>query len=286
MADMLPAGIALAAAAAVSFEAGYLLQALEARQVAGDVTTRGILGALVRRRRWLAGLVLAATGAVLQVLALRVAPLTVVQPVLALGVVALVVVGGRVLGEPARPADLVAALALAAGVTLIAISDPGIEAGSVSTAPAAVALCGLGALLAVAFAARGASPALLVAGAGAGDALAALAAARLAGALDPVAVVAVAWLGVAAVAVVASLSVEMSAIRAWPATRVGPFVLVAQTVVPVLLAPVVVGEDWFGRAPTVVGGLGLVAAGAWRLAASARLLEHPEPPAQDLDGGR
>jgi hypothetical protein len=136
-------------------------------------------------------------------------------------------------------------------------------------------------VLAVAFLIRSAPPVLLVAGAGAGDALAALAAERLAAAWD---VVALAWLLLAAAAVAGSLSVEMTAVRRWPATRVGPFVLLCQTVVPVLLAPVVAGEDWSADAGLVAGGLALVAAGGWWLARSGGLLENGE--ALDDDVGR
>lgn len=263
---MLPAGIALAAGAAVGFESAYLLQASEARAVSGA------LAALARRRRWLFGLALAGVGAVLQVLALRLAPLTVVQPVLALGVVVLVFAGGRLFGEPVGAADLVGAAALAGGVALLTIAGADIERREVHALAAGLALAGLGAV--VALAAVIGRPAWLVAGAGAADALAALAAERLSAALDPFALVAVAWAALAAVAVAVSLAVEMRAVRVWPVTRVGPFVLICQTAVPVLLAPIVAGEDWTRRAPLVALGLLLVAAGAWRLAASGGLLER------------
>ena len=270
---MLPAGIALAVGAAVGFEAAYLLQAGEARTVRAPRAS-GTLLALARRGRWLGGLALAAAGAALQILALHFAPLTVVQPVLALGVVFLVLAGGRIFGEPVAAADLLAALVLAGGVALIAVAGPEIERRPVHAAAAGVALAALAVLLTVAFLVRRAPPLLLVAGAGAGDALAALAAERLSAALDPFAVAALGWAALAAVAVAASLAVEMSAVRSWPVTRVGPLVLVCQAVIPVLLAPVVAGEDWFGHAPIVALGLLLVTAGIWRLAASAGLLDR------------
>jgi len=286
MPDMLAAGMAVAAAAAVCFEVSYLLQAFEARKLDPEVPAAGVLPRLMRRRLWLAGLALAGAGAVLQVLALGLAPLTAVQPTLALGIVALVAVGGRVFGEPVTPSDLVAAAALAGGVALLGLAGAGVESEPVNGFGAAIALGALGAVLLVALVRRGAPPLLLVLGAGAGDALVALAAKRLADALDITAIgVAVGWLAVAAFAVAAGLSVEMAAVRRWPATRVGPFVLVCQTVVPVLLAPVVVGENWGPRAPAVVAGLALVGVGGWRLAASAGLLERGKAPEQDVGGG-
>ncbi|MGI8621974.1 MAG: hypothetical protein ACR2NB_00495, partial [Solirubrobacteraceae bacterium] len=54
------------------------------------------------------------------------------------------------------------------------------------------------------------------------------------------------------------------------------------TVVPVLLAQVVAGEDWGPRAPAVAAGLVLVAAGGWRLAASAGPLERGEAGEEDI----
>ncbi len=280
---MLPAGMAVAAAAAIAFEAAYLVQALEARRLAPDISAATVLPRLLRRRRWLAGLALAAAGAVLQVLALRLAPLTAVQPTLALGVVALVVVGGRAFGEPVGAADIGAAVLLAAGVALVGVAGAGVEATPVAGVGAAVALGALGAVLVVALLRPQAPPLLLVVGAGAGDALAALCAKRLADAFDLAAVVvAVGWLAAAAAAAAGALAVEMAAVRRWPVTRVGPFVLVCQTVVPVLLAPVVAGEDWGPRAPAVAAGLVLVAAGGWRLAASAGPLERGEAGEEDI----
>ena len=98
---MVPVGIAVAAAAGIAFEVAYVLQALEARAAPALARPAGALAGLLRRPRWLAGLALAGLGAILQVVALRLAPLTVVQPTLAIGIVALVGVGGKVLGEPA-----------------------------------------------------------------------------------------------------------------------------------------------------------------------------------------
>ncbi len=284
---MVPLGMAVATAAAVSFEAAYLLQALEARNVSKDLRAAGVLVYLLRRRRWLAGLALAGAGAVLQVLALTMAPLTAVQPTLALGVVALVALGGRVLGEPASPADLVAALVLAGGIVSLGLAGAGVQAEPIAGPTAAIALGALGAILLLALARRGASPLLLVIGAGAGDALAALAAKRIADSFEIAAVLTgLGWLVIAAAGVVGGLSVEMAAVRRWPATRVGPFVLICQTTVPVLLAPVAAGENWWPRAPYVAVGLLLVGLGGWRLAASAGLLERGEAPEHDVGGRR
>jgi drug/metabolite transporter (DMT)-like permease len=272
MHDMVAAGMVVAAGAGVCFEVSYLLQAIEARAIAPERTATGVLGPLLRRPRWLLGLALAAAGTLLQVFALHLAPITAVQPTLALGIVGLVVFGGRLLGEPA---DLAAALVLAGGVALLGIAGSGVEHEPVHDVAVAITFVVLGGFLAAALLRPRLSPVWLVLGAGAGDALVALAAARLADALDPFdAVAAIGWFVLAGLAVTGSLSAEMTALGRWPATRVGPFVLVCQTVIPILLAPVVLGEDWSHRAPLVVVGLMLTSAGAWRLAASGGLLEH------------
>jgi drug/metabolite transporter (DMT)-like permease len=265
--------------ASACFECGYVLQALEARSVSTRASDRaaGTLASLVIRRRWLGGLALSGAGALLQVLALRLVPLTVVQPALALGVVAFVVVGGPLFGERVGPAAVAAAALAAAGVAVLAVAASDLHQGPTSTVAAAVILGTLAAIVVVAFAARGAAPALLVAGAGAGDALAALAAERLAhGTVSGAWLLAAAWLAVAALAVVASLSVEMRALTRWAATRVGPIVLVCQTVVPVLAAPVVAGERWGDRTAVILAALAVVAVAAAVLARSAPL-PSPQP---------
>jgi hypothetical protein len=105
------AGIALGAAAACCFDGAVALQALQAR------AEPGLLG-LLRRPRWLAATALAIAGWPLQIAALALAPLTVVQPALALGLVLLLALGVRLLGEPARPRDFAAAAAIAATSTI------------------------------------------------------------------------------------------------------------------------------------------------------------------------
>src|SRR3954469_5389890 len=77
------------------------MQALEARRAdPGRALRASLLGWLLRRRLWLAGTGLSLVGAALQAVALLLAPLTLVQPTLALGLVALLVLGRVVLDEP------------------------------------------------------------------------------------------------------------------------------------------------------------------------------------------
>jgi hypothetical protein len=286
MPDMVAAGVGVAAVAATCFEVSYLLQALEARRVAPGGRPGGILAALARRRRWLAGLALAGAGAALQIVALRLAPLTAVQPALALGLVFLVAVGGRVLGEPAGPADLAAAVAVAGGVALLGLAGSELEPGHASRAGTVAALVVLGLPVLTAHLRRAAPAAHLLAAACTGDALVAIGAKRLADALGSGSWwVVAAWLVVVAAAAIGALSAEMAVLGTWPATRVGPLVAVCQTAIPVLLAPVIAGEQWGGEAGLVLGGLVVVVLGGSRLARSARLLERREPVQEHVGGG-
>jgi hypothetical protein len=99
---------------------------------------------------------------------------------------------------------------------------------------------------------------------------------------------AAAWaLSTAAASGVGVLS-EMSALQSRPAIQVAPVVFVTQTIVPVVLAPLLLGEDF---AATPAGGvplalsLALLIAGAALLARSRVLLAlmAPQPVSEDSD---
>src|SRR3954470_11575765 len=123
-APQLAGGIALAAGAAACFDGAVALQAVEARAVAQRAVGAGLLRALIARPRWVAATALAIAGWPLQVAALALAPLTVVQPALALGLVVLLALGRRMLGEPVGTRALIATAAIAAGVGLLAWAAP------------------------------------------------------------------------------------------------------------------------------------------------------------------
>src|SRR4051794_28752817 len=102
-------GIAAAAVAAACFDAGLALQALDARELPKEHGLRPrLLARIVRRRRWLAGTGLAFGGWPFHLLALGLAPLSLVQPTLALGLVLLLYLGHRVLGERVGMAEIAA----------------------------------------------------------------------------------------------------------------------------------------------------------------------------------
>jgi drug/metabolite transporter (DMT)-like permease len=243
----------VAAAAAACYESGYAFQALEARGVGARYALRAsLLGQLVRNRRWLAATALSLLGWPLQVLALSLAPLALVQPTLALGLVLLLVLGARVLGERVGRREVAAVALVIAGIAGLAVAAPqrGSAVGGTGFVLAIVAL----ALLAVApYVIRRRRVGLLaVLSAGAADSVAALAAKVMAGELaDERWVTAVAVAALAAAAGALATVSEMSALQRLPATRVAPMVLAFQIAVPVVVVAALGGEDW---GATMLGG--------------------------------
>jgi multidrug transporter EmrE-like cation transporter len=261
-------GVALAAAAAVAFEVSYVMQAVEARRADdGDPPSGRLLGRLLRRPRWLAAMALSVAGFGLQVLALRGAPLSLVQPVLALGLVLLLVLGRVVLGERPGRRELLGAVGVIAGVTLLVLAAPE-RGGDGDAAALAVACVLLGALAVAPFALRARRAPALIAATACADALAALAINEVSGALSPLQAVAAAWAALAAAAGLTALASEAAALQRATVAAVGPAVLAGQVAIPVVLAPLVAGDRW-DRAWLVVLGLAVTLAATTTLAGSA-----------------
>jgi len=273
------AGIAVALGAACCYELAYVTQALEARQ-AGDGARiePTLLRRLLRRPRWVAGTALSGVGALLQIWALTLAPLTVVQPVLALGLVLLLTLSATILREPVGARERLGVAAIVGGVAVVALT----AAPEVGEAEASWAVLLLVALLAVPtllpFALRGLADARLrVLAAAAGDALAAVGLKLVADATGrgswPLAVV---YAAGAAAAGLLALTAEMSALQRTAATRVAPVVLAGQVLVPSLAGPLVFGEQW-GRSAAggvlLALGLATVTAGAALLGGSAAVAD-------------
>ncbi|MGI8593363.1 MAG: hypothetical protein ACR2ML_03175 [Solirubrobacteraceae bacterium] len=279
------AGGLLAVAAACCFEVGYVLQAFEARSADHASGRRGfLLARLLRRRRWAAGTALAGLGAGLQVLALTLAPLTLVQPTLALGLVLLLVLARAFLREPVGPVELAGVAAVVTGITVTALTVPGESAAGYEGVGIAVLLALLGVLATIPIVAgsRLRDPRTKVLAAAAGDAWAAIALKLVADSVNRAAwLVAAAWGAGAALAGVLALNAEMSALQRLPAARVAPVILAAQVLVPVIGAWALLGEKW-GETP--LGGSILAAAvllvglGAWVLGSSR--------PVRNVLGGR
>lgn len=246
-------GIAVAVAAAACYESAYVLQALEARQAgSGERLQASLLGRLVRRPRWVAGTALSVAGAALQVLALTLAPLTVVQPTLALGLVLLLALSALVLHEPVGRRERIGVAAIVGGVALIPIvAAPGLG-GAADPLGVAVLAALLGAATVMPFAARVRlrDARLRVLAAAAGDAWAAIGLKLVADALHRGSLlVAIVWVASTALAGFLALTAEMSALQRIAATRVAPVVVSAQVLVPVIAGPTVFDEPWADTIP-------------------------------------
>jgi drug/metabolite transporter (DMT)-like permease len=260
-------GVLLTLAAAACFESSYVLQALEVRAVpAMERASVGALARLAARPVWIASIALSLAGFGLQVLALRHAPLSLVQPLLATGLLGLLAFSVTVLGEPVGRREIGAVAAIIAGVTLVAAADP--QRGDHAATGLAFVLVALalGLVALSAFVLRRPGGGGLLAGAIAADALAALAAAQAARA--PALVPLIGWCALAGAGGVAAVAAESAVLQRRGAARVAPIVLAGQVAVPVALAPLVIGERW-GSPALLVCGLALVIAGSALLAASA-----------------
>jgi hypothetical protein len=271
-------GIGAAVGASTFYSLGVALQALEAKEAPREEHLRLALARnLLSRARWLAGTGLSILGWPLQIVALLLAPLVVVQPALAAGLLVLMFFAQRMLGEHAGRYEYLTMCAIVIGVIGAGLTAPpigGTDASDLTITVVLVALA-LASLLPYMFHVFERRPpvAVTMLGAGLGFAWSGVAT-KLAS--DDLAqghvLVAVAWgLSTAAASGVAVLS-EMSALQARPAIQVAPVVFVTQTVVPVALAPLLFGERF---SATPLGGVPLAASLIVLIAGAAFLERSP-----------
>jgi FtsH-binding integral membrane protein len=271
--DRLILGLLAALAAAACYSVGVSCQALEARRVGLEHSLRlSLLRRLARRPRWRLGIAIDGCGWGLQAVALSLAPLTVVQPALAAGLVFLLAIGTRVTGDRIGRLEAGAVVVIAAGLAGVGWAAPAHSAEHASRAALLLAFVVLTAIVLGSYRLARRSEragALIAAGAGiafAGDALAMkLMTDDLAGR---------AWLGVSvwlvtmmAFAGLGTVS-EMSAMQACPVTQVAPIVFLLDTLVPMALAPVLGREAW-RSIPALTVSAAAVLAGGFVLARSA-----------------
>jgi len=257
---VLALGIVAAVGASLLYNTSIALQALEARQVPGEHSLRvSLIGKLVRNKRWLGATALGLVGWPLEIVALLLAPLTVVQPCLASGLILLLWLGATRLGERPGGREWVAVAAIIAGVAGVALAAPERTTDHAGTGAIALALTLVAIPIFAPYALRDRTSrwaTLAVVSAGCGYAWTAIASKLLtdelaAGAL----LVAIAWLATAAASEGLALLSEMSALQRRAATHVAPTMFAVQIIVPVLLAPLIFGESW---ADTPLGGAALV----------------------------
>jgi drug/metabolite transporter (DMT)-like permease len=119
-------GLAAAIAAALLFNLGIALQAIEARRSPKSLGLKiGLLGHLLQRPLWLLGAALGIVGFGPQLVALGYAPFAVVQTALTAGLVLLLFVAVRYLGERVERTALAGVALLIAGVALVSWGAPG-----------------------------------------------------------------------------------------------------------------------------------------------------------------
>ena len=264
-------GIASAATAAACFDGGLAVQALDAREMPHEHGLHPtLLARLVRRRRWLAATGLAFAGWPFHLLALGLAPLSLVQPTLALGLVLLLYLGHRILGERVGRAELVAVGGVVGAVALLAWAAPPETTHHAGAARLAAGLAPLGVLALIPLVLPRAgvrpSPALLPFASGAAYAFTGVTSKLVVDDLRTDALAGVVlWVALTAALGFVGLLLEMSALQLLPATNVGPNVFVVQVSVPVLLAPLVSGESWAGT--PLSGGVILMAVAATAVSA-------------------
>ena len=261
-------GVALAGAAAACFDGAVALQAIETRRVHA-ASGRTLLPRLVRQPRWLAATGLALAGWPLHVAALALAPLAVVQPTLALGLVLLLFLGARLLDEPAGARELAAVAAIAGGVALLAWAAPEPSRVHAGATTLVAVLVPLGGLAVLPWLRRRTPGGVLVVCAGAGYSATALLTKLVAEALAGSQWAAVAgWAALTAAVGWLALGDEMAALQRLSAAAVATGAFVLQTVLPVLLAPLLVHEAWSDASLAIGAGLTAVGTGAAVLASA------------------
>ena len=259
---MLAAGVIAGIVSSVLFNLGIALQAIEARRAPREEGLRvSLIWDLLHRRLWLTGLGIEWLGVPLEILAFAWAPFVVVQPLLACGLLVLLAVAHRLLGEMPTREAMVGVGLIIAGIVLIAWGAPGEQ----DTHRGAGAVLGVVAGLVVAslipFAVRGRrfdTPIGVILGSGCGFAATNVAMKLMADNIGhdhwPRAI---AWLVVAGLVGFGATVTGMTALQRARATTVIPISTAVQTFLPVALEPLFLRESFrdasLEGAPLVVG---------------------------------
>jgi drug/metabolite transporter (DMT)-like permease len=286
---------ALAAVTASSlFSVGLVLQAGEARMVSTDYALRiGLITQLARSRRWVLGALVILIGFGFHVTALALAPLTVVQPALAAGLLVLVAVGARDPDERAGPRELAGLAGIIAGLVALTYTTPSRATGDDNPESIAIALVALGAavlvpqVLAIARIRDHREGSLLVTfGAGAGYAMTGvttkLFSDNFTGDDWPASLF---WLALTGMVALVALLDQTTALQRRTIVEVGPIVYVVPVVIPVLLAPALVGEGWSNAPHGVVPlllSIALVCVAAGVLSSSSTVASGAAPPGRSV----
>lgn len=269
-------GIVAAVGASGAYNVAVALQAVEARAVPHEHGLRlSLILRLLRRPRWRAGAVLTLLGWPLQTVALLLAPLTVVQPCLAAGLLLLLLLGAHHLHEPVGRREVASIAAIIVGVGVLAAASPHRSSSNAGGLTLTIVLGILGAVALLPYLisrVRRLSGLPVAVSAGLAFAWSGIATKLLADALSlghwPGVI---GWAAATGVAAALGTASEMTALQSRGATEVAPLVFVTQLLAPALLAPLLVQERW-GDTPggglVLLAGLLVVSAGSALLASS------------------
>jgi drug/metabolite transporter (DMT)-like permease len=263
-------GLLIALAAAVANAFAVVLQAEEDRQAPlSEGAHISLFAELIHRPRWVAGTSLMVVAWPLQILALTLAPITVVQPALSATQLVLLGVARVKLGERVGRLEITGALAIVLGVATVVWAAPhhssGIP-GSARVAPPLIVV-GLGAIAAYVIGRRRPRlPLAFVIGAGLAYAWVDFANKLLANdlSLSRWGLVA-AWLAATVLMGALAFLQETTALQRRPAVTVAPVVGAVQDPLPVVLALWAGVETWGAgsqRIIPLIAGLAVSTAGA------------------------
>jgi hypothetical protein len=273
-------GLFAAVCASTFYSIGVVLQSMDAKEAPSGLHLRiGLAVRLIRRKRWLLGTGISMLGWPMQVIALILAPLVVVQPALAAGLLVLLVAAERMLGERPGRIEHISMTAIIVGVAGVAATAPERSSEYVGSFALYLVLAGLALWSLLPYILRffhhpAASITMLSAGlaygwSGVSTKLASDALQR--GQIG----IAIGWGVATGIASGLGALSEMSALQSRPTIQVAPVVFVTQTVIPVVLALLLLGEDFPDGvlAGTVFAtSLALLVAGAALLARSPLLV--------------
>lgn len=267
-------GLFVAVAASVALNVSYLIQRVGSagapaisplRPVA---TARGLLGSPV----WVGGFALGSAGTAMQVVALVLAPISLVQGFIAGGLALAVPLARRVLGEELRPAEVAAVGIMVAGLACISLAGTGGHE-PLRTEPAATYVLissGIGLALVLVPGLRRTGERLgLAGGIFYGAAMVAVKALAHAGHGSVPAVLASPWLEVAVVLGAAGFFAFQRGLQVGPAIPVAALMMAGTNVVAVLAGFLVLGDP-LGATPLLavarIAGFVAVGAATWMLA--------------------
>ncbi len=269
-------GLILALLASALFNIGIGLQAVEARAAPPQEGLHAsLLVHLAQRPRWSIGFLLGGVGGLVEIAAFANAPFIVVEPLLAVGLLLLLAIGQRELGEKITRPVVLGVSAIIAGTALIAWGAPPHSEGHRGALDLAAVTFGIGLASLTPFLLRRsrlASPMLTNVASAFGFAATNLAAKLLADDISsghPRA--AALWLAVAISAGIAATISGMTALQELPATTAVPISTAIQTFLPVVLEPLIFTESWRAaelEGAVLVAGLAVMGIGTVLVARS------------------